>query len=66
MFSISPLKTRFSICVLDLVVELVAVGAEELDAVVVVGIVGGGDDDAGVGAQAAGDVGDARAWAAAR
>ncbi len=44
---------------LDLVVELVAVRAEEFDAVVGVGIVGGGDDDAGVGAQAAGDVGDA-------
>ncbi len=52
--------------VLDLVVELVAVGAEELDAVVVIGIVRGGDDDAGVGAQAAGDIGDARAWAAGR
>ena len=52
--------------IFDLVVELVAVGAEELDAVVVVGIVRGGDDDAGVGAQAAGDVGDARAWAAGR
>ena len=45
--------------VLDLVVELVAVGAEEFDAVVGVGIVRGGDDDAGVGAQAARDVGDA-------
>ena len=45
--------------ILDFVVELVAVGAEEFDAVVGVGIVRGGDDDAGVGAQAAGDVGDA-------
>ena len=46
--------------ILDLVVELVAVGAEELDAVVVVRIVRGGDDDAGIGAEAAGDVGDPR------
>ena len=41
---------------LDLVVEFVAVGAEKLDAVVGVGIVGSGDDDAGVGAQAAGHI----------
>jgi len=59
MFSMSPLKTRFSISYSILVVELVAVGAEELDAVVVVRIVRGGDDDAGVRAQAARDVGDA-------
>ena len=44
---------------LNFVVELVAVGSEEFDAVVGVGIVRGGDDDAGVGAQAARDVGDA-------
>ena len=47
--------------VLDVVGELVAIGAEELDAVVIVRIVGGGDDDAGVGAEGAGDVGDAGA-----
>ena len=44
--------------VLNLVVELVAIGAEKLDAIVGVGIVRGGDDDAGVGAQAARDVRD--------
>jgi hypothetical protein len=58
MVSISPLKTSCSIwprCV----VEFVAVGAEEFDAVVGVRIVGGGDDDAGIRAEAAGDVGDA-------
>jgi hypothetical protein len=36
------------------VVEFVAIGAEELDAIVRIGIVGGGDDDARIGAQAAG------------
>ena len=35
----------------DGVVELLALGREELDAVVVVRVVRGGDDDAGVGAQ---------------
>ena len=45
---------------LDLVVELVAVVPEKFDAVVLVGIVRGGDDDAGIRAQAARDVGDAR------
>ena len=59
-FSISPLKTRSSISLFDLVIQLVAVGAEKLDAVVGVGIVRGRDDDAGVGAQAARDVSDAR------
>ena len=44
----------------NLVVELVAVGAEKFDAVVRVRIVRGGDDDAGVRAQTARDVGDAR------
>ena len=38
---------------LDRIVELLAVGREELDAVVLVRIVRGADDDAGVGAQAA-------------
>ncbi len=36
---------------LDLVRELVAIGAEQLDAVVLVGIVRGRDHDAGIGAQ---------------
>ena len=44
---------------LDLVVELVAVGTEELDPVVVVGVVRSGDDDASIGAQRTGHVGDA-------
>src|SRR5439155_18969049 len=44
--------------VLDVVVELVTVGPEKFDAVVVIRIVGGGDHNAGVGAQAARDVGD--------
>ena len=47
---------------LDGVVQLVAVGAEKLDAIVVVRIVRGGDDDAGIGAQAASDVGNAGRW----
>ena len=38
--------------------ELVAVGAEELDAVVLPGIVRGGDDDAGGEAVGAGEEGD--------
>ena len=44
---------------LDFVVELVAVVAEKFDAVVLVGIVRGAEHDAGIGAQRAGDVGDA-------
>ena len=44
---------------LDLIGEFHAVGAEELDAVVLPGIVGGGDDDAGGEAVGAGEVGDA-------
>ena len=40
--------------------ELVAVGAEDLDAVVLPGIVAGGDDDAGGEAVLAGKVGDGR------
>ncbi len=44
---------------LDLVGELHAVGAEELDAVVLPGIVRGGDDDAGGKAVGAGEIGDA-------
>ena len=46
-------------CSLDLVVQLVAVGAEELDAVVGVRVVRGGNDDAGVGAEAARHIGHA-------
>ena len=45
---------------LGLVGELVAVGVEQLDAVVGVGIVGGRDHDAEVGAQRAGQHGDRR------
>ena len=44
---------------LDLVGELVAVGTEQLDAVVLIGIVRGRDHDADVGAQRAGQHGDA-------
>ena len=51
---------------LDLVVQLVAVVAEKFDAVILVGIVRSGEDDAGIGAERAGDVGHARAWAAGR
>ena len=43
---------------LEHVGELEAVGAEELDAVVLPGIVGGGDDDAGIEAVMAGEEGD--------
>src|SRR5207253_2197749 len=42
----------------DGVVEFVTIGAEKFNAVVIVGIVRGGDDNAGVGAQAAGDISD--------
>ncbi|MGC3991561.1 MAG: hypothetical protein QM796_18105 [Chthoniobacteraceae bacterium] len=45
---------------LDLVVELVAVAAEELDTVVLVGIVRGAEHDARIRAERAGDVGHAR------
>jgi hypothetical protein len=48
-----------SMASLDLIRQLVAVGGEELDAVVVVGVVRGGDDDAGGGAEGAGQIGDA-------
>ena len=41
---------------LDLVVELVAVVPEKLDAVIFVRIVRRGEDDAGIGAQGTGDV----------
>jgi len=40
--------------------ELVAVVGEDLDAVVLIGIVGGGDDDARIGPHALGEKGDAR------
>ena len=46
----------------DLVRKLVAVGAEKLDAVVEIGIVGGRDHDADVGAQRADEHGDRRSW----
>ena len=46
----------------DFVIELEAVMPEEFDAVVFVGIVGGGKHDAGIGPQRAGDVGYARRW----
>ncbi|MFM1941937.1 MAG: hypothetical protein RI897_919 [Verrucomicrobiota bacterium] len=42
----------------DIVIELKAVWPEELDAVIGVGVMGSGDDDAGVGAEGAGHVGD--------
>ena len=44
----------------DLVVELVAIVPEKFDAIVLVGIVRGGENDAGIGAKRARDVGDAR------
>ena len=45
---------------LHLVGQLEAVGREDLDAVVLEGVVRGGDDHAGVGAHGGGDEGDAR------
>ena len=45
---------------LDFVVEFVAIVPEKFDAVVLVGIVRGGKNDAGIGAQRARDVGHAR------
>jgi hypothetical protein len=42
--------------VFDVVVEFVSVRAEELDAVVGVWVVGGGDRDPGIGAKASGHV----------
>lgn len=45
---------------LDFVRQLGTVGGEELDAVVVIGIVGSADDDAGFGPEGAGQVGDGR------
>ncbi len=45
---------------LQLVGELEAVAGKELDAVVLVGIMGGGNDHPGVGPHGGGDVGDAR------
>jgi hypothetical protein len=45
-----------------LVRELVAIGGEELDPVVLVGVVGGGDDDPGHGAEGAGQIGNPRRW----
>src|ERR1700730_4089519 len=44
----------------DLIVELVAVVPEKFDAVVFVGIMGGGKNDAGIGPERAGDVSHAR------
>ena len=44
----------------QIVPNLVAVAVEELDAIVAVGIVRGADDDSGIGAQGAGEVGDGR------
>ena len=46
----------------DHVGQLLAIAGEELDAVVVIGIVGGADHDAGAGVQGTGQVGDARRW----
>ena len=45
---------------LDLIVELVTIMAEELDAIILVGIVRCGEDDARIGAERACDVGNAR------
>ena len=44
----------------DRVVQLVAVRPKEFDAIVIIRIMGRGDDNAGVSPQAAGDVGHAR------
>ena len=43
---------------LDVIGELMAVRAEELDAVVAHRVVGGGDDDAGIGVDQLGEIGD--------
>src|SRR6185437_12985568 len=48
--------------VFNFVVELVTVRAEKFNSVVGVGIVRGGDDDAGIGAEAAGDISHAGSW----
>ena len=45
---------------LDFVVEFVAIVPEKFDPVVLVGIMRGGEDDAGVGAERARDIGHAR------
>jgi len=45
---------------LDVVIEFVAIVAEKFDAIVLVGIVGGRENDAGVGTERARDVGHAR------
>ena len=49
---------------LDIVIELVTIMAEELDAVILIGIVRGGKDDARIGAERACDVGNSwsRQW----
>jgi hypothetical protein len=57
--SISPLKTRFSIPLLDFVIELVAVRAEELDPIILVRIVRSAEHDACIRPQRARDIGDA-------
>src|SRR5437016_297134 len=44
--------------ILDLIIELVAIGAEEFDAIVVISVMGSGDDDTSISAQAAGNIGD--------
>ena len=51
---------QFLDVLLDRVGQLLAIAGEELDAVVVIGIVGSADHDAGAGVQGAGQVGDAR------
>ena len=48
------------------VVELVAIGGEEFDAVVVVGIMGGANHAAGAGLVGVGEVGDRRGGEDAR
>ena len=58
-FDESP-EDQFFDPVLDVVIQLVAVRLEEFDAVVVVGIMGGRDHDAGVGPEAPGHVGHSR------
>ena len=52
-------EQRFDLC-LDVVGQLGALPREELDAVVVIGIVRGTDDDAGLGMEGAREVGDRR------
>ena len=53
------LRMRSSMCVFLLVGQFETVAAEDLEPVVLVGVVGSGNHDAGIGAHALGDKGDA-------